>query len=213
MWIAKRWATHPKGLNYLLGVATAFLALALPAQTPRVLGGEPRDVVEHYWNMGVRGELLTRDGWEKASGDFETPNHFPQDASFDVFSNDFGISLPHIVRDATTVEVGFTDVGHIDAALRYTPPRPVPRGVLETAFLFRLAITPVYILMYGPDGKTLIEKKPTGNSAWTIVEPKLKPWTTVNTAIRYVLDMRDQTEDSVIRKNADETLAKLLTLH
>lgn len=207
--------TRAKGLDYLLGVATAFLALALalPAQTPRVIGGDPRDVVESYWNMGVRGELLTRDGWERASGNFEGPAPFPQDASFDVFSDYYGFNLPHITSDAATVEVEFTNVGHVDAALRYTPPRQVPRGVLKTAFLFRLAVTPVYILMYGPDGKTVVEKRPTGNSAWRIVEPGLKRWATVNTAIRRVLEMRSKTEDAATRKNADETLAKLLTLH
>jgi hypothetical protein len=35
----------------------------------------------------------------------------------------------------------------------------------------------------------------------------------VNTAIRYVLEKREKATDPVIRKNADETLARLLKLH
>jgi hypothetical protein len=195
--------------------ATLAVALAVPiaAQTPIVLGGGPRDVVELYWNLGVRGELLTPEGWKRSSGNFKPPNPLPQDGSFDVFSNDYGIDAARVTADTAIVQVGFMNVGRIDALLRYNGPLPVPSAVLETAFLFRLAITPVYNVMYGPDGKTIIEKKQTGNSAWTITEPKLKPWTTVNTAIRHVLEMRNKTADPVIKKNADETLAKLLTLH
>jgi hypothetical protein len=207
--------TCEKRIGRCLGFAITFVALTLPirAQTPRILGGEPRDVVEVYWNMGVRGQLLTRQGWERSAANFATPTPTPQDASFDVFSNDYGVNTALVTGNSATVEVGFTNVGHIDAALRFSPPRAPPPGVLETAFAFRLEITPVYNLMYGPDGKTLIEKKPTGNTAWTIAEPKLKPWTTVNTAIRYVLEMHNKTTDPIIKKNADETLAKLLSLH
>ena len=39
------------------------------------------------------------------------------------------------------------------------------------------------------------------------------PWTTVSTAVRYVLEMRDNTADPTIKKNADETLAQILKLH
>jgi hypothetical protein len=39
------------------------------------------------------------------------------------------------------------------------------------------------------------------------------PWTTVNTAIRYVPEMRTKTADPGIEKNADQTLAELMKLH
>jgi hypothetical protein len=35
----------------------------------------------------------------------------------------------------------------------------------------------------------------------------------VNAAIRYVLEMRNKTNDPIIKKNADETLAILLKMH
>jgi hypothetical protein len=202
-----------KHMRRLTAIVSIF-ALGLPVlgQIPTILGGGPRDVIENYWDMGVRGELLTRDGWEMASGDFVTPGSAPEDLSFDVFSNRYGVDSAHITANTATVEVGFKNVGHIDSRLRYSPPRKLPSRVLQTAFLFRLAVTPLYVLMYGPDGKSLVEKKPTGNSAWKIVEPAPMPWTTVNTAIRYVLEMRNKTIDPIIKKNADETLTQLLAL-
>ena len=202
--------------SWFLGFAAMLsLALVFPlsAQTSKVLGGEPRDLMERYWATGVRGELLTRDGWDRASADFETKNPRPLDGSFDVLSNDYGVGAARVEDDTATVVVGVDDEGHIDANLRYSPPRPLPPGVLKTAILFRLKIAPVINVMYGPDGKTIVEKKDTGYKAWIIVGHQKKPWTTVNSAIRHVLEMRSKTTDPVVQKNADETLAKLLTLH
>jgi hypothetical protein len=67
-------------------------------------------------------------------------------------------------------------------------------------------------MMYGPNGK-LIEKKPIGSRFWQIQGSPGLPWTTVNTAIRYVLEMRDKTSDPAIKKNTDQTLAELMKLH
>src|SRR2546427_13298298 len=43
-------------------------------------------------------------------------------------------------------------------------------------------------MMYGPDGRTLISKRPTGTRIWEIKGSQGRPFTTVNTAIRYVLE-------------------------
>jgi hypothetical protein len=194
----------------------AILALAVAApwatgQTAMTLGGEPKEVVEQYWNMGMRGELLTPEGWEASSGLFTKPNPALQDNSFDVFSNDYGVNSATITGNTAEVAMGFSNLGRIDSALRYSPPPKTP--YYKTALLFRLALTPLYIRMFGPDGKTEIERKPTGNSGWKISETFPRPWTTVNTAVRFVLETRNKTNDPVIKKNADETLTKLLTLH
>ena len=53
----------------------------------------------------------------------------------------------------------------------------------------------------------------TGPAAWQIEKTPALAWTTVNTAIRYVLEMRIKTNDPSIKKNADETLEKLLKRH
>jgi hypothetical protein len=180
-------------------------------QTATILGGEPKEVVEQYWGMGVRGELLTPEGWEASSGLFTKPNPIPQDSSLDVYSNDYGVDPATITGNTAVVTVGFANVGRVDSALRYTPPPKTQ--FYKTALVFRLALTPLYIRMFGPDGKTEIERKPTGNSGWKISETFPRPWTTVNTAIRFVLESRNKINDPVIKKNADETLTKLLTLH
>lgn len=67
-------------------------------------------------------------------------------------------------------------------------------------------------MMYGPDGKTLIEKRPTGVHVWMIKAAQGPPVTTVNTAIRYALEMREKTSDRAGKENADQTLAQRLKL-
>jgi hypothetical protein len=68
--------------------------------------------------------------------------------------------------------------------------------------------------MFKSDGKLIIGKdERTGPEEWQIREPPGLPWTTVNTAVRYVLERREKSNDPVIKKNADKTLAWLLKLH
>jgi len=82
---------------------------------------------------------------------------------------------------------------------------------VKTGFLYHLVGVPAYSTMYSSDGK--VSKKPVGARFWQIQGPPGAPWTTVNTAIRYVLEMRAKTADPVIKKNADQTLAELMKLH
>jgi len=186
-------------------------ALATPAQTTNLDFWQfPDKVVEKYWEMGVRGELLSSAGWKAASSYFTKPNPDPKDKSFDVYSNFYGITGISSEAGQADVQMEFIDGGRIDSNLRYSP--PTKTAAFKTAFDFHLVQAPAYMRMFGPDGKTEVEKKQIGY-AWKIDAMESRPWTTVNTAIRYVLEMRNKTTDPAIKKNADDTLAKLLTLH
>jgi len=52
-------------------------------------------------------------------------------------------------------------------------------------------------------------KEVSGAREWRIEETDAAIWLTVETAIRYVTQMRDQSNDPVIKRNADRTLAVL----
>lgn len=193
-------------------IAIALLVSAVFAQVPpKNLGMSPKDVIEELWNMATRGALLTPDGWATASALFVHPEPFPGNQLILVFSNDWG--TPGVIRardDTAQVDVGFIDAGHIDSKLRYFPPKP--SKVLKTGMLYELVLTPTHGLMFGSDGKTVLRQIP-GPNEWKIKSPQGPPWTTVNTAVRYVLEVRNKSTDPVIRKNANETLARLLQLN
>jgi hypothetical protein len=176
----------------------------------------PRDVVERLWAMATRGELLTSEGWERASALFTVPQPRPFNKPLFVVSNYYGINVASVKDNRAEVQMEYTDCGRIDSALRYSAPQNAQ--TYKTSFGYHLVLVPTYLMMYGSDGKTLVEKKPTGGTTWQIHGPQTEgpppmPWTTVNTAIRYVLETRDKTTDPTIRKNADRTLAILMTMH
>jgi len=175
-------------------------------------GDTPKEVADSLWTAATRGELLTAEGRNKSSQAFFTnPTPPPGNGGVLIVSNYWGPPGGEVSENSANVSVGFEDLGQIDSALRYTPPKP--RTALKTAMLYHFVLTPGYSVMYGSDGKTVKEKKPSGCSFWQIDGSLGAPWTTVNTAVRYVLETRAKTTDPVIRKNADETLAKLLQLH
>ncbi len=111
--------------------------------------------------------------------------------------------------------MGYFARGEIDSSLRYTPPPKTEfvKTGLSVPYGYSMVTVQAYMMMYGPDGKTLVAKKPVGFRVWVIQRAPGVPRTTVNTAIRYVLETRKKTLDPVIRQNADQTLAKLLALH
>ena len=89
---------------------------------------------------------------------------------------------------------------------------PPPKGpYMKTGVTYHLKLVAGYNLTHSQDGT--VSKKPSGTRGWQIDDSRGIPWTTVNTAVRYVLEMRDNTANPTIKKNADETLAKLLKLH
>jgi len=137
---------------------------------------------------------------------------FPTNGAVRIVSNGWGVDHSAVSNDTAEVDMEYADAGTIDASLSYSPP---PRSeAYKTALVFHLVLAPTHWTMFRTDGKAITSKEErTGPTEWQIEEPAGLPWTTVNTAIRYVLEMRDKSTDPVIERNADDTLAKLLKLH
>jgi hypothetical protein len=176
----------------------------------------PKEVVDELWRLATQGQLLTASGWQRAGKLFTEPTIFKRPQMTFVVANEWGpAGETNATQDKAEVIVGFASLGNIDNALRYTP---VPETDAGKEFLFyHLAAVPNYMLMYGPDGKTLLSKKPTGTRLWRIQGSQgtyiPQPFATVNTAIRYVLERRDKAHDPLIKQNADRTLEILKRLH
>lgn len=175
-----------------------------------IQGKSRTEVVDDIWRMATYGELLTSEGWSKACEFYTDPTPFSGNKVVLIMSNYWGQYYEGGLKDSSTdVEMGYIDMGKIDSALRYTPPPKT--DAVKTGLLYHLVAVPAYSKMYGPDGK--VSKTPVGARFWQIQGSPGPPWTTVNTAIRYVLETREKTTDPVVKKNADQTLAKLLRLH
>lgn len=184
----------------------------------------PQQVVEELWKLATQGTLLTPDGWDKTSRGFANlPVPSPGSPvirnvpaspnSILVTSNDWGVLGCTIKGDRAEVVVEYYDAGRIDPMLRLSPGL-YSSGMGKTAMSFTLVFAPVHYPSYTSEGSMLkVAKIMTGPAAWQIEKMPALPWTTVNTAIRYVLEMREKTNVPLIKKNADDTLKKLLSHH
>jgi hypothetical protein len=186
------------------------------AQTPEPLssGRSPQDVVTLYWLMGTRGELLTKKGWDEASELlFTRPAPQSSNKIISIRANEWSLPWKNAKITSNTAEliIGYDDRGQIDSELRYIPPKPT--HLVKTGMIYHLVYVRTYWTQRSFDQRgKMEERKMTGPMEWQIDGSPEQPWTTVNTAIRYVLEARGKIKDPVIKKNADQTITKLLEL-
>jgi len=165
----------------------------------------PEKIVESLWTAAMRGELLTPEGWSRSSRHFANENEVPRRGIVRVVSNYFGVNSSSVTDGTAEVEMEFTDLGQIGADLRYTSPKPT--RALKTSLVYRLVSRPVHLVHYGPDGKTITEDQEIreattwviegGPGLWCLNADATCAWTTLNTAIRYVLEKREKASDPV----------------
>jgi hypothetical protein len=107
----------------------------------------------------------------------------------------------------TIVSVEIDPIGQIDSGLRFMSPT---RRYFKNSRYFNVVFTDKRFEL-GAKGE--VAKEVTGSQSWLIEDLNDSLMLTVTAAIRYVDEQRDKTIDPVLRKSADETLAKLKTLH
>jgi hypothetical protein len=173
----------------------------------------PSQVFQRFYKLETAGKGLTPDGWHELADFFvETPKLKWQKIHI-VDVVDVGEAL--IEGDTAEIGVRANSLGDLDSSLRLSgspscKPSPVSACYGDTGgfgYTFLLSEKPW-------DGTG---KESTGPLAWRIYEfdpekPE-EPQITLDTAIRFVTQMRDKTNDPVVKKNADKTLATLAKLH
>jgi len=169
----------------------------------------PKEVVEEFWKLETEGGRLTPKGWYNAGIFFVRPSARPQKKTIAVISgrNKYSVDQRWIKGNQAEIANGCADLGRIDAILRYTAS---DSRYDKSAVIYRLVLTDRQ-WEFGLDGIT--EKEESGPRAWRIENPEPLLWITVDTAIRCVKEAREKTTDPTIKKNAGQTLAKLMQLH
>jgi hypothetical protein len=207
---------HKMSQRFLFVSLFVFAVTTLRAQEakPNINDFErsPKEIVEQLWTMATRGDLLTSEGWNRACQLFTKPVLSPENKSILIMSNDYAVARASIEGNTAKVWMQFTKLGQIDSQLRFIPAPPT--NAYATAVQYDLVASHRHMVMYGLDGKTKLQDKEIPESViWQIDGSQGQPWTTVNTAIRYVLEQKAKTTSALVKKNADLTLKELLTLH
>jgi hypothetical protein len=164
---------------------------------------EAVEVVENVWHVATDGGLLTSDGWQHASGFFTNPSSFPSTSSFAVVSNTYWVSNVELKKNVVEVVIESAELGRIDPALRF---QAASASHNPDSYTYQLIFGPTPVRWYGPDGKTLAKETMNGPKKWRIEGSLSRRWTTVNTAIRYVMDAHDRSTDLRMRENGEKTI-------
>jgi len=181
--------------------------VAVPAQAPQQAKPSPVQVVERYVALKESGALLTPEGWKKAGTLFVRPSLAPQDTTIWVVSKSSSVSeYRRGTNQAEVHEWGIDQLGKIDGSLGYTPP---PKRTDWQMHVYRLVLTNKY---WEPGEQGQPAREVTGSLEWRIEGDQGLRWATIDAAIPYVIMMRDKTSDPAIKKNADNTLARLRSI-
>jgi len=194
-------------------ILTLVVTIAWAQETHSTRDFTPTQLIDQFWKLATQGDLLTANGWERARGFYSHSTPPPVSKSIDVVSNVWGpASQKSLDGEIAVVVIGFDDAGHIDENLKYIAPKET--GAVKTGRLYHLVFAPTKFETYKSDGKNLVvDKTIVGPKAWQIEDKPGAPFTTVNSAIRYVLEMRKKSNDPNVIRNADTTIEKLLRLN
>jgi hypothetical protein len=181
---------------FVLLAAIGLLAAIPRRQVQTDLAKSASETLTRFCTMDAAGNGLSADGWKRLGEMFNRPSASRPTHAI-ISSRGFNVSNPRIEGDKAHFYVEYMEVAQIDDLARFeTLPGPHHTRVLYTL-----------VLTTGKDSAVLKEGE--GRFEWKIDVPQIEPRITVETAKRYVTDLRDTTKDPVIKKNADRTLASL----
>ena len=188
-----------RSCRFSLAIISA-LFLGAAVSPPQVLQYKKSTelAIKRCEKLVAEGFLLTADGWSRASILFDRSDAYPADGEIQLISGP-GI-IAETQRNGDLAEVGtkWGDYyGTIDSHLRYKPPAPKGRIMLEESFSL--------VFLHRPPGAAVTA----GSGQRLIKGPLHMRSADIPHAIRYVEGMRDQSNDPVIRRNADKTITAL----
>lgn len=176
---------------------TTTIAQVRPHRKPTEL------VIVKYQKLIAYGAFLTPEGWKRAAKLFNQPNPYPENGDIFVISTGGLIAENWVRGDRAEVETKWDDYfGTIDSALRY---RPAPGGgSVMLGGQFSLVLTH----QNQPSGAQKAAEA-TSLDEWKIDGPHTVRYATIAQALRYVSEMRDKSNDPIVRRNASQTIEAL----
>jgi hypothetical protein len=168
---------------------------AAEAQASQPIDEAAERVLDRFIKLVGDSALLTPDGWKDAQGLVYESTEFSDQEPILLM-----LGAPEIGRERWTkedqaeVEVYWSeDIGSIDSAFRYRPPKR-PHAVV-TVYRFGLRFTDSH----------------TGVRQWKVDGP-VGRYATIEKAIAYLTEKSGRTNDAEIRKNIEQTVATLKRL-
>lgn len=186
----------------------------------------PREVLQAYRKMDSEGERLTTSGWYRASRFFVKPERPPHRKIVEVIEAEAIEDHPRTIGNRARVWLNCSAVGQIDSSGRFTslispsllspsgqplrqPAGAEIRGPAPLGREYDLVLTDTY-WEFTAARDSLRESK--GPPEWRIETFEFEQWVTIETAIRYLTGLRDESSSELTRRNAETSIAALRRL-
>jgi hypothetical protein len=185
-------------------LVTQVLSLAQSSAGPTK---SPKAVVEEFWKMDTEGGRLSDEGWRAADRFFVRPIERPKEKIICIFDYGFNVSFQRLRDDTAEVIVNTAGtVWNLDPKMRLS----ICSDQGKDLWLNKLVLTSKHWEL-APDHRT--PREVSGPPEWRFEKESNYVYLTVETAIRYLSQVRDTTTDPVIKKNAEQSLATLRRHH
>jgi len=197
----------------VLGLA----AIIADAQAPTEPQESPKEVVERFYKLEAEGTWLVPDRWHELTDFFTSVQSWPPDDPVSVLRSYRVGDAKRNVVDGTThyeVDVDYSVWGSINFFLRFTRAElskgkgSVAAEPVERVSHMSLSLTDSFVM----GGPIWNEEKTKGTLRWRMNGRGGSSDVSVNTAIRWVTEMRDKSNDPAMKYNAERTLAILKSL-
>jgi hypothetical protein len=164
-------------------------------------------IFDRFLQLVGDGALLTPEGWKEAeelsdeSSEFSNENPIVLMSAAPENTNERSVKEDQVEVDA----YWSNDIGSIDSAFRYTPPKPKSIHAVETVYRFHLLFTSTHAGIKENEHKT---QEATGVRQWKLEGP-FKRWATVEKTITYLTEKSGHTSDTETETNIKKTIATL----
>jgi hypothetical protein len=181
----------------LVLIATiGILAVITRGQAQTGLEKSASQALMRFCTMDAAGTGLSADGWRRLGEMFNRPSDSRPTHAI-ISSKEFNVSNARIEGNEAHFYVEYMEVARIDASAHF---EALP-GPHHTRVLYTLVLATAKDNVAAKEGK--------GGLEWKIDVPQIEPRITVETAKKYVTNLRETTKDPIVKKNADGALASL----
>lgn len=175
-------------------------AMALSAQSGTKPPDSPKTTIGNFLSAVMNGDLQTANSWEQVNAFFTHPSSMLQGQPI-IIGTDYSTQQEWIRGTHAEVVVTYRELGRIDSSLGF-----------HQSLASAKQVSVRYLLIYVSTPVTGDTAKGSGTRQWRIQNPPRLVWTGLPAAIRYVTEVRANTNDALTKKNADRTLRQLQKL-
>jgi hypothetical protein len=194
----------------LCNLGILFVAILMPemagtlAQDPGVQRPGPKQVVQELLNLQMSGAVLQSAGWKNVNELFLRYNSRKEAREIEVVSPNYTLEEIPVNQNLARVVLKVNEIGMISPNLQWRSRIPATPGF-------------GYLLVFGgafSRNSLAAARESSQPRAWRIESEFPFPvwWFSKATAIRYVTETRDKSNDPAVKANADKTLAILQKL-